>query len=180
LSYGFEFLLLSFEFFIMRNFARDTIGELLELGKSTVKTTVKQVGQTFSPLKLTEKALGIDEREGSSEEKKSKKENFTPLNTKRLEEKYEEGKDAKYQALKRRLFNQIRQEERRILEQKKLEEARKKQLEEERKRKEEEEKKKKEQEELVVPKGKVRRSIFAFTKKIKSKFAEFRAGSGKN
>ncbi len=164
----------------MRNFARDTIGELLELGKSTAKTTVKQVGQTFSPLKLTEKALGIEEKEDPFKERKSKEENFTPLNTEKLEEKYEQGKDAKYQALRRRLFNQIKQEERRLLERKKLEEARKKQIEEERKRKEEEEKKKKEQEELVVPKGKVRRSIFAFTRKIKSKFAEFRAGSGKN
>ncbi len=164
----------------MRNFARDTIGELLELGKSTAKTTVKQVGQTFSPLKLTEKTLGIEEKEDPFKENKPKNENFTPLNTERLEEKYEQGKDAKYQALRRRLFNKIKQEERRLLEQKKLEEARKKQFEEERKRREEEEKKKKEQEELVVPKGKVRHSIFAFARKIKSKFAEFRAGSGKN
>ncbi len=165
----------------MRNFARDTIGELLELGKSTAKQSVKQVGKTFSPLKLTEKTLGLKETsETETETKRESQKNHTPLDTQKLEEKYEESKEIKYKRLKKRLFEQIKREEREILERKKAEETRKKQLEEQRKKKEEEEKKKKEQEELIVPKGKVRRSIFAFARKIKSKFAEFRAGSGKN
>lgn len=165
----------------MKNLARDTIGEILELGKSTAKTTAKQIGQTFSPLKLAEKAVGIERPDDSSDNNEKQEKNHTPLDTKRLEEKYKQNEEIKLKSLKQRLFQQIKTEEKRIWEEKKMQEQRKKQLEEqEKKRKEEEEKKKKEQEELVVPRGKVRRSIFSFKRKLKSKFAEFRAGSGKS
>lgn len=164
----------------MKGLARDTLGELLELGKSTAKTTVKQIGQTFSPLKLTEKVLGLDNDDETNlpDEKKLKK-NFTPLDTERLEKEYKKPDEIKYKELRKRLFDQIKNEERQIFEQKK-EEEKKKLLEEERKRKEEEEKRKKEQEELTIPQGKIRRSIFAPIKKtIQQLIPEFRGSKSK-
>ena len=159
--------------------------ELLELGKSVAQNTATQMAKTFNPFTLAEQIISPPSKDNLEKQDVKKGKNFTPLDTKKLRQKYDkrqkENDQAKLEALRKRLFQQIKQEEIRYLEEQKLKELEKKRKEEEEQRKKEEEKRKKEKEVLIEPEGKVRRSIFApLKRKIKSKLTEFKAGSGKS
>jgi hypothetical protein len=163
----------------------EILGELLELGKSTVKNTGQQLKQTFSPLKILEGIIG-EGNENASIEKNDKnelkgKQNSTPLDTEKLRQKYQEQDKQKEEALRQRLFQLVKRGEEEVLQRQKQQEAEKQRMEaykeQEKKRKEEERKK---QEALVeIPKGKIRRSIFSPKKVAQRQQAEVKPATGK-
>ncbi len=115
------------------------------------------------------------------EKGKAKKQNHTPLDTKKLQDKYQDQDKKKAEALRQRLFQLVKSgEEKAIKERRKKELERQRQTlaEQEQKKKRGEEEKKKQQE-APIPKGKVRRSIFSpktFAKRLQT---EVRPSSGK-
>lgn len=168
----------------------DSLDEFFEL----VKSTGQQAAQAAKSLTFgtAQKALeqitgqsstSTEPNKGSEKLTNERKQiNHTPLNFKKLQEKYQEQDKKKMDDVRNKLwhfFNLAKEEERKAIEQRKREE-------EERKRKEEmeeQEKRKKEQaqqqEPLPMPKGKERRSIFAPKRAVKRAQAETRVGSGK-
>ena len=162
----------------------EILGELLELGKSTVKNTGQQLKQTFSPLKILEGIVGggnespLIEKNDKNELKG--KQNSTPLDTEKLRQRYQEQDKQKEGALRQRLFQLIKRGEEEALQRQKQQEAEKQRMEayqEQKKRKEEERKK---QEALVeIPKGKIRRSIFSPKKVVQRQQAEVKPAAGK-
>lgn len=146
----------------------DTFEQLAELGQSTAKKAVKQVGQTFNP-------LGILETE------KNKKQNHTPLDLEGLEKKYDEQDKQKEAVLRTRLFQLVKEGEKEELarqKRQKQEEQQKLLSEEEKKKKEEEEEEKRKQL-AKAPKGKIRRSIFSPKKVAQREHAEVKPATGK-
>ena len=168
------------------SFWRDEIlGELLELGKSTAKKSVQQIGQTFSPLKIFEGVVNKSNNNDSSLEKKSKeeakKQNNTPLNFEKLQEKYQSQDKQKEESLRQRLFQLVKRGEEEVLEREKQKEAEKQRIEaykeQEKKRKEEE--RKRQEASLEAPRGKIRRSIFSPKKVAQRQQAEVKPAAGK-
>jgi len=159
----------------------DSFEQLVELGQSTVKQGVKQLGQTFSPLKLLEKAFGKDETDSPTGEKETKKpENSnTPLDLEKLQKKYQEQDKIKEQGLRNRLFQLWRNEEEKLEQRKKME----KQEKERKEAQEKEMKKRREAQEnaqpVELPRGKQRRSIFSPKKVAQRQQAEVKPSAGK-
>ncbi len=165
-------------------FFEDTFEKLVELGTSTAKKTGKSLAQTFSPLKLLEKSVGLNNGQDDLQEREKKisKDSHTPLNFEKLKEKYEQQDKQRENALKNRLFQLVKQGEEKEIEIKKQEEMKKKQ-EEERERAERERRKKIEEEQKtqeLIPRGKIRRSIFSPKKAAQQKHAEFKPAASKN
>ncbi len=164
-------------------FFEDTFEKLVELGLSTAKKTGKSVAQTFSPLTLLEKAAGLNNAQDNHQEreKKTDKNSHTPLDFERLKEKYNQQDKQKEIALRNRLFHLVRQGEEKEIERKKQEEMNKKQ-EEEREKAEKERRKKMEEQQTqeLIPRGKIRRSIFSPKKAAQQKHAEFKPAGSKN
>lgn len=145
----------------------DTFEQLVELGQSTAKKTVKSVAQTLNPFDKT------------SEVKKGK--NHTPLDFEKLKDKFQNKEKVQADALRNRLFQIVRQGDEKILMQKRQKEMEKKRQEEyiiqEKKKKEEE--KKRQQQVGNLPRGKVRRSIFSVKKTSERQHAEIKPATGK-
>lgn len=166
----------------------DTFEQLVELGSSTAKKSAQQVAQTIDPIKLAQAAFG---QESSNESNKSNKSNsleslkkgkdHTPLDFKKLQEKFKDKEKMKVEGLRNRLFQIVRREDEKSLEREKMEKADKKRREEylaqEKKRKEEE--KKQLEQQGNIPKGKVRRSIFSSKKTAERQHAELKPATGK-
>lgn len=164
-------------------FFDDTFEQLVELGSSTTKKTGKTLAQTFSPLKLLEKVTGINNEDNSqSLEKKDRKASHTPLNFEKLKEKYRQQDKEKEIALRNRLFQLVKQGEEKEMERKKQEAMIKKQEEEKEKAEKDRRKKLEEQKETqeLIPKGKIRKSIFSPKKAAQQKHQELKPGGGKN
>ncbi len=165
-------------------FFDDTFEKLVELGSSTAKKTGKSLAQTFSPLRLLEKAVGLDtnQADNQNKEKNVGKDSHTPLNFKRLKEKYDQQDKQKEMALRNRLFQLVKQGEEKEMERKKQEEMAKKQQEEREKAEKERKKKLEEQQQAqeLIPRGKIRRSIFSPKKAAQQKHAEFKPAGSKN
>lgn len=164
-------------------FFDDTFEQLVELGSTTAKKTGKALAQTFSPLKLLETAVGLNSDDNNQNlEKKESKVSHTPLNFEKLREKYNQQDKEKEIALRNRLFQLVKQGEEKEIERRKQEAAIKKQEEEREKVEKEQRKKLKEQEEAqaVIPKGKIRKSIFSPKKAAQQKHQELKPGSSKN
>lgn len=146
---------------------QDTFEQLAELGQSTAKKAVKQIGQTFTP-------LGVLEKE------QDKKPNHTPLDLKGLEKKYDAQDKQKEAVLRTRLFQLVKEgEKEELAKQKKERQEKERQLiaeEEEHKKKEEEKKK---QQTTEAPRGKIRRSIFSPKKVAQREHAEIKPAVGK-
>ena len=170
------------------NILSDTFEQLAELGVSAAKSSAKQVAQTINPLNLAKSALG---RESSNESNSSNKSNtaeslkkgkdHTPLDFKKLQEKFKDKEKMKLEGLRNRLFQIVKREDEKILERKQMEEAQKKQHEElaaqEKKRKEDE--KKRHDQIGNIPMGKKRQSIFSKKKTSDQQHAELKPASGK-
>jgi hypothetical protein len=162
----------------------EILGELLELGKSTVKNTGQQLKQTFSPLKILEGIIGVGNEshliEKNDKNELKREQNSTPLDIEKLSKKYQEQDKQKEEFLRQRLFQLVKRGEEEALQIKKQQEAEKQRMEayqEQKKRKEEERKR---QEGLVeAPKGKIRRSIFSPKKMVQRQQAEVKPASGK-
>lgn len=165
------------------NLFEDIFEQLVELGQSTTKKTVKSVAQTFNPLSIFDNQ--IDRRTDSVNDlnkrtESVKKNNHTPLDFEKLQKKFQNQENMKTEALRKRLFQMVKQGDEKVLmekRQKELEKRRKEEYEEqERKRKEKE--KEKEQSENI-PLGKIRRSIFSPKKVAERSRAETKPAIGK-
>jgi hypothetical protein len=162
----------------------DTFEQLVELGQSTAKKSAQQVTQTFNPLKLAESTLGQENSQNSlnssTEKLKNKKDNHTPLDFDKLQKKFQDKEKIKTEALRNRLFQMVRQGDEKLLmeyRQKEIEKKRRAEWEKQEKKRQEEEKKKKST--GLIPKGKVRRSIFSVKKIADRSHAEIRPATGK-
>jgi len=170
----------------VKGFWSDTFEQLTEFGQSTVKKSGQAINQTFSPLKILETTDNSPLTENSSKKDRgerlpSKKQNSTPLDLESLHKNYQNQDKQKANALRFRLFQMVRSQEEKVIAQKKQEELERKRkltYEEEQKKRKEKEKKKREQT-LVVPKGKIRRSIFSPKKMAERQQAEVKPASGK-
>ncbi|MCX7881150.1 MAG: hypothetical protein N2482_01395 [Patescibacteria group bacterium] len=168
-------------------FWEDTFEQLVELGQSTVKQGAKQVGQTFSPLKMLDKLTGKADNDNIDNDQKEKieklkKDNHTPLDFDKLQNKYQDQEKQRIEGLRQRLFQMVKRGEERVLEEKKrAEEEKKRRLiwEEQEKKKKKEERKRQEQQ-AEIPQGKVRRSIFSAKKVAKRQQTEVKPSAGKN
>lgn len=176
-----------------KGFWSDAFEQLEELATSTGK----QTGQAVKSVTLGSLQKALEEFTGSGstpqssdkgieklEKGQPKKQNYTPLDPKKLEDGYKKQDQQKIMDVRQKLwhyFNLEKQAEKKAVDEQKREE-------DERNRKEEwekEEKKRKEQQEeqkqpfVEAPKGRERRSIFAPQKVAKRSMAETRVGAGK-
>ena len=165
------------------NILSDSFEQLVELGQSTAKQGAKQIGQTFSPLKILETINPQSSKSPQSpqKEKDVKKDGVTPLNFDKLQKNYQNQDKVKMESLRSRLFQMVKREDEKALEQKKAEEQQKKQKEETEK---EQKKRQKIQQQQVQqaseePRGKIRRSIFSHKKVAQRSQAEVKPASGK-
>lgn len=173
------------------NILSDTFEQLAELGQTTAKQGAKQVGQTFSPLKLLDQLTGktqgsISEVKGDSAEggrgsSEVKGGKSTPLNLDKLHQKYQNQDKVKMESLRHHLFQLVKREDEKSLERKKAEKQEKEKQEE----KEKQAKKKQQAQQQQVqqleeePHGKIRRSIFSPKKVAKRQTLEVRPSAGK-
>lgn len=167
-----------------RTIITDSFEQVAELGKTTVKSTVKTTKNIVMDLGTAKALEQLVTGSGSGgSEKLNGNKNHTPLDIENLKGKYEQQDKQKEESLKMRLFHLSRQEEGRVLAEKKQEEKQKEQQliqeDQEKKRKEEEEKKKQAEQGQVLPSGKKRRSIFSPKKKASEQHMETRPASGK-
>lgn len=157
--------------------------KLEELGGSTVKKTASSVQNTFSPVKLTETALGSQNEVPSTKAEISTQEKkHTPLDVEKLKKEYGSQDTPDLTLLRNRLFQYVKEGEQKAqneLEQEKKERQQSQLRQEEGKKKQDIELKK-HQEEGNLPRGKQRRSIFSPKRKAQQQHAETRPASGKD
>ena len=165
-------------------FWSNTFETLEKFGKDTAKETARGVADTVNPFKK-EKTINPEEQEEESHkmEKKKRREDFTPLDIEKLHGSYKSEDEMKAQALRQRLFQLVKKQEKDIMEedekQKEEKKLREEQEEEERRKKEKE--RLKQEQESEIPKGKDQRgSAFAAKKKKKpANTIETKVGKGK-
>ncbi len=159
----------------------DTFEQLIELGQSTAKKTVKSVAQTFNPLSgLTGNEKNNPQESIKSQAEKMKKNNHTPLNFDKLKNKFQDKDKMKTEALRNRLFQMVKHGDEKIVmenKQKELEKKIREEWEKQEKRKKEEETKR--QQSGAIPQGKQRRSIFSHKKVAQQQHAETKPATGK-
>lgn len=165
------------------NIINDTFEQLAELGVSTVKKTGQSVKQTFNPLQIFE---AESDKQSPENKQKSQKElgtknNHTPLDFDKLGGQYQTQEKQKEEALRQRLFQLVKGDEKRAVEERKQE---KKQQEQAEIREVQEKNKRieaqKQQSYMETPKGKERRSILSKKKKVTQEQAEFKPSTGKS
>lgn len=160
----------------------DTFEQLTELGKSTAKQTVKSVAQIFNPLSFFEKKSDDNSQplpEQLKNQEQSKRKNHTPLNFERLNEKFKQQEKAKTEALRQRLFQMMKREEEKVLQEKKQKELQKQRQEEYERQEKERQKKEKQENFTPIPMGKIRRSIFSPKRVAQRSHAETKPSVGK-
>jgi len=161
----------------------DTFEQLVELGQSTAKKTVKSVAQTFNPFDKANNASKDESKEQYKKEVeklKRKKDNHTPLDFDKLKDKFQDKEKAQADALRNRLFQMVRQGDERVLMEKKQKDLEKKRHEEyEKQKKEQDLKRKKQQQANDAPQGKVRKNIFSHKKVAERQQAEVKPATGK-
>lgn len=164
-------------------FLSDSFEQLAEFGKSTAKTTVKSVAQTFNPVKILENTNETNDQSANKQERSeiNKNKNNTSLDFDKLQNKYKDQDKLKQDALRNRLFQLVKGGEERVMETKKREEEEKKRKEaheiQEKKRKEQQ--KKQQEQASDIPQGKQRKSIFSHKKVAQREQVEVKANSGK-
>lgn len=157
----------------------DTFEQLVELGQSTAKKTVKSVAQTLNPFDKTSETQNT--KHSKSPESPKNPKDHTPIDFKKLKNKFQDKDKLQAEALRNQLFQIVKREDEKSLERKKMEEAQKKRQEEylaqEKKRKEQE--KKQQEQQSNIPKGKIRRNIFSLKKTAERQHAELKPATGK-
>lgn len=155
----------------------DTFEQLAELGKSTAKKTVKSVAQTLNPFSSLENGSS---NPSQSLEKQGKKNNHTPLDFDKLNANYKKQEAGETAALRKHLFNLVKQgDERMIMEKRQIELNKKREENFSQQEKNKEEQKKKQQQSSDIPQGKTRRSVFSPKKVAKQQHAETKPATGK-
>ncbi|PIY71724.1 hypothetical protein COY87_04705 [Candidatus Roizmanbacteria bacterium CG_4_10_14_0_8_um_filter_33_9] len=110
------------------SFLDDTIEQLEQLGKSTVKQTAASLKQTFSPTSLFEHVTGqTSENSNQKMEQLKKDKNSTPLDFAKLQENYAGQDKQKTDVLRNRFFQIVKNEDEKLLQKKKQEEQQKQQ-----------------------------------------------------
>ena len=171
-------------------FFQDTFEKAFEEGKSVVKGTGKGVKKTFSPKSLFDQVIGresfSDSEEGMRQEEQGKsikkKPKSSPLDLKKLEEKWRKKDEQKINSLRNKLFRRVHDEEKKARQQldEKEKERQRKQQQEEARKKQEEERRRQEEAQIEEPQGKQRRSIFSPKKAVKKKTVELKPSIGKH
>ncbi len=165
------------------NILHDSFEQLAELGKTTTKQGVKQIGQTFSPLKILENITGRNQEENINKqmgEMEKKKDASTPLDFEKLQKKYQDQDKIKTETLRNRLFQMVKREDEKSLEQKKIDYQEKKRKEEYEKTEKQRQKNQQQAAQMSEePKGKVRQSIFSPKKMAQRNVTEIRPATGK-
>ena len=158
----------------------DTFEQLAELGVSSAKKTVKSVAQIVNPFSKNESHESNESNKSHSPEVNRGKDH-TPLDFKKLQNKFQDKDKLKAEALKNRLFQLVKREDEKILERKDMDEEQKKRQEEY----EVEEKKRKEQQQKiqsqqgVIPTGKAKRGFMSRKKTSEQQHVENKPASGK-
>jgi len=153
-----------------KGFIADTFEKALEAGQSMAKGGVKQIKQTFDPLKMVEGAMGKNssmDLQSQMKEAQGKKQDSTPLNFDKLQKSYDGQDKAKADAFRNRLFQMVKSGDEKVLMEKKQKEEEKKRSivwEDQEKRRKEAEKQRQEQA-GGAPAGKERKSILGGKKK---------------
>jgi len=132
-------------------FVSNVFENLEDLGKSTVKKSVSAVKNTFNPVDLIGKAVGMEV------DNRIKNKNTTPLDLKKLQEKYQDKDKVKLDAYRQKLFQLVKSGEEKVFNEKKQEQTKKQQQE----TYSDEEKKKQQQKtpKFEESQGKVKKSI---------------------
>jgi hypothetical protein len=151
----------------------DTFEQLAELGQSTAKKTVKSVVQTFNPF---DKISG----EKNSPSEKIGKKDHTPLDFKKLNDRFQDKDKLQAEALRSRYFQSVKREDEKILERKNMSEQQKKQEDanaayDERRK----DQQKKQSQQDGLPGGKAKRGIASRKKNSEQQHAENKPASGK-
>jgi len=162
----------------------DTFEQLVELGQSTAKKTVKSVAQTLNPF---DKTSGGKTSEVNSEQNQARTSevkrgnNHTPVDFEKLKNKFQDKDKLQAEALRNRLFQIVKREDEKILERKDMEKAQKKRQEEylaqEKKRKEQQQKIQGQQ--SSMPTGKAKRGFMSRKKTSEQQHVENKPASGK-
>jgi len=166
------------------NLLEDTFEQLVELGQSTAKKTVKSVAQTLNPF---DKTSGGKTSEVNSEQNQARTSevkrgnNHTPVDFDKLKNKFQDKDKLQAEALRNRLFQIVKREDEKSLERKEMEEAQKKRQEEyltqEKKRKEQQQKIQGQQ--SSMPTGKAKRGFMSRKKTSEQQHVENKPASGK-
>ncbi|KKP61475.1 MAG: hypothetical protein UR54_C0001G0015 [Candidatus Roizmanbacteria bacterium GW2011_GWA2_34_18] len=157
----------------------DTFEQLVELGQSTAKKTVKSVAQTLNPFDKTSETQNT--KHSKSPESSKNPNNHTPVDFDKLKNKFQDKDKLQAEALRNRLFQIVKREDEKILERKDMEEAQKKRQEEYLAQ----EKKKKEQQQKIqgqqsgMPTGKAKRGFMSRKKTSEQQHVENKPASGK-
>lgn len=156
---------------------------LEDLAKSTTKQAASAVAKPLNPVKIIQEIVKPGGQADKGVEKlneQAKKDNSTPLDFDKLNEKYKEN-DTKKLAAVRKQFQYVKGEEQQAIEARKREEQeRQRRIEQE-----EQEKKRKEQERkqaesaAPIPAGKQRRNLFSPKKKAQQQHQETKPSVGK-
>lgn len=167
------------------NLLEDTFEQLVELGQSTAKKTVKSVAQTLNPF---DKTSGGKTSEVKSEQNQAKTSevkggiNHTPVDFDKLKNKFQDKDKIAAEALRNRLFQIVKREDEKILERKNMDEAQKKRQKEyeaqEKKRKEQQQQKNQNQQ-SGIPTGKAKRGFMTRKKSSEQQHVENKPASGK-
>lgn len=171
---------------------QDTFEQLAELGQSTARKTVKQLGRTLNPLSFltdsspdTAKSLENKQQQNQNIKKEGseikKNQNSTPIDLDKLGKKFQDQEKLKEQALRQRLFQMIRQSDEKLFNEYKKKEIEKRKMEEWEKQQKEKKKKEEQarQQESLIPRGRIRRSIFSPKKIAQRQHLETKASFGK-
>jgi hypothetical protein len=151
----------------------DTFEQLAELGASTIKQTVKAVGQIVNPF---DQAKTQEIKRGQ---------NHTPVDFDKLKNNFQnkdkQKADAIAQALKNRLFQMVKREDEKIIERKEMKEKQKERDEEnevyEKRRREQQRKQAQQQDDM--PTGKSKRGVATRKKTSEQQHVENKPASGK-
>lgn len=160
----------------------DSFEQIVELGKSTVKSTVQTMKGSQKKSQRSDKPARSENQiltrlHEATKSQEAAANSYTPLDMDRLENQYK-NQDQKSLQDVREFFKKYKDEEKKIIEERKREGQERMQQAE----KEEEEKNKKQTgglSQVQAPKGKERKSIFSRKKVAKRSMVETRAGSGK-
>ncbi|MEK7071306.1 MAG: hypothetical protein AAB966_05875 [Patescibacteria group bacterium] len=160
----------------------DTFETLSDLGKSTAKTTVKSISEAFIPDAFTSTAA-VEEQSGKTavgeigEFKEQKRgNNHTSIDTEKL---YKDHDKQNIDAVRQRLFNIVKSDEERIIEENKRKLAKQEHAEESEHHQKKQEGIANQQQGGGLPSGKKRRSIFSPKKKAQEQHPETRPSTGK-
>jgi len=155
----------------------DTFEQLAELGQSTAKKTVRSVSQIVNPFSNESNKTNESNKSNSPEIKRGK--DHTPLDFKKLNDKFQDKDKLQAEALRSRYFQSVKREDEKILERKNMSEQQKKQEEanvayDERRK----DQQKKQSQQDGLPGGKAKRGV-ASRKKSSDQHVENKPASGK-